>query len=215
MPIFQHFTAFYEHLCHWNETQTQLNILKLCWIKVPGLNTHFLAIFELLFIYNSKETPKNVQKCHFDGSLRHKKYAEWWRVALHKWMNMSECQNVIIWPWFDKSNSFTPQKLAKMPFLRYFTAFYGITCVYLNRMCSITFFGFYGIVTKGSWQKIGSYVTFGISLRVYLHMTQWVKFQSWSLQKQDMNCNARRPSLVVNSLFPHSASHTNARCFSV
>ena len=59
-----------------------------------------------------------------------------------------------------------------MPFLRYFTAFYGITCVYLNRVCSITFFGFYGIVTKGSWQKIGSLVTFGISLRVYLHMTQ-------------------------------------------
>ena len=27
--------------------------------------------------------------------------------------------------------------------------------------------------------------------------------------------NARRPSLVVNSLFPHSASHTNARCFCV
>ena len=39
-------------------------------------------------------------------------------------------------------------------------------------MCSITFFGFYGIVPIGSRQKIESLVTFGISLRAYLHMTQ-------------------------------------------
>ena len=28
-----------------------------------------------------------------------------------------------------------------------------------------------------------------------------------------MNCNARWPSLIVNSLFPHSTSHRNARMF--
>ena len=43
--------------------------------------------------------------------------------------------------------------------------------MYLNRLCSITFFDSYAIVAMGLWQKIGSLATFVFSPRVYLHMT--------------------------------------------
>ena len=45
--------AFYEHLRQWNDTQAQLNLLKLCCMCVLGLNTHFLTDYELnAYVYH-------------------------------------------------------------------------------------------------------------------------------------------------------------------
>ena len=41
------------------------------------------------------------------------------------------------------------------------------------------------------------------------------KFSSWLVGKLLQNNHASRWIFVVNSLFPHSASHTNTRCFCI
>ncbi len=120
-------TKNHEKICY-----IEYQFYSLCECQIPRnlapCHTHFLAIFELLSIYNSEKTPKNGQYYHLDGSLRHKIMLNDDRLAwIYAWMCVS-ARTLLFDHYLTKATVLDPKKWQKCHFsgiLRHFTNIYG------------------------------------------------------------------------------------------